>query len=155
VLATVLRRENSLTEKPHHQKGLQDRRKMDVRIERGPPALPGGPGVRTLAHYTRQTAAQLPEAKTAAYGRINETHCIALPPRQRYEKEKKRIMGYFRILAAIPGFFLSSFFLMLLWGAISPDLGIPTITYVQSMLVTITLWLAVAPLAAVGSRKHG
>ncbi len=64
-------------------------------------------------------------------------------------------MGYFRILAAIPGFFLSSFFLMLLWGAISPDLGIPTITYVQSMLVTITLWLAVAPLAAVGSRKHG
>ncbi len=29
-------------------------------------------------------------------------------------------MGYFRILAAIPGFFLSSFFLMLLWGAIAP-----------------------------------
>jgi hypothetical protein len=62
-------------------------------------------------------------------------------------------MGYFRILAAIPGFFLSSFFLMLLWGAISPDFGIDSITYVKSMLITITLWLAVAPLAAVG-RKH-
>jgi hypothetical protein len=59
-------------------------------------------------------------------------------------------MGFFRILAAIPGFFLSAFFLMLLWGVISPDFGIATITYTKSMLITITLWLAVAPLAAVG-----
>jgi hypothetical protein len=65
------------------------------------------------------------------------------------------MMGYFRILAAIPGFFLSSFFLMLLWGAIAPDLGIITISYVKSMAVTITLWLAVAPLAAVRrGRQH-
>ena len=62
-------------------------------------------------------------------------------------------MGYFRILAAIPGFFLSSFFLMLLWGVIAPDFDIDTISYVKSMLVTITLWLAVAPLAAVGRKK--
>jgi hypothetical protein len=62
-------------------------------------------------------------------------------------------MGYFAILAAIPGFFLSSFFLMLLWGAIAPDLGIEAISYVTSMLVTITLWLAVAPLAATAGRR--
>jgi len=62
-------------------------------------------------------------------------------------------MGYFKIMAAIPGFFLSSFFLMLLWGAIAPDFGIVTISYVKAMLITITLWLAVAPLAAVG-RGH-
>ena len=62
-------------------------------------------------------------------------------------------MGYFRILSAIPGFFLSAFFVMLLWGVIAPDLGIPTISYVKSMLVTITLWLGVAPLAAAG-RGH-
>jgi hypothetical protein len=42
----------------------------------------------------------------------------------------------------------------LLWGAISPDFGIASITYVKSMLVTITLWLAVAPLAAVGSKRR-
>ena len=59
-------------------------------------------------------------------------------------------MGYFKILAAIPGFFLSSFILMLLWGAIAPDFGIVAISYVKSMLITITLWLAVAPLATVG-----
>jgi hypothetical protein len=62
-------------------------------------------------------------------------------------------MGYFRILAAIPGFFLSAFFLMLLWGAISPDFGIDSITYVKSMLITITLWIAIAPLAAVGRKR--
>ena len=60
--------------------------------------------------------------------------------------------GYFRILTAIPGFFLSSFILMLLWGAIAPDFGIAAISYTKSMLITITLWLAVAPLAAVGKK---
>ena len=59
-------------------------------------------------------------------------------------------MGYFKIMAAIPGFFLSSFILMLLWGAIAPKIGLPKIGYPLSMLVTITMWLAVAPLAAVG-----
>jgi hypothetical protein len=63
-------------------------------------------------------------------------------------------MGYFRILAAIPGFFLSSFFLMLLWGAIAPKFGIASATYVQSMLITITLWLAVAPLAVTGRGRR-
>jgi hypothetical protein len=68
---------------------------------------------------------------------------------------KEDTMGYFRILAAIPGFFLSSWLLMLLWGVFAPQINIATITYLQSMLVTITLWLAVAPLAAVGkSRWH-
>ena len=63
-------------------------------------------------------------------------------------------MGYFRILAAIPGFFLSAFFLMLLWGVIAKDFNIVTISYVKSMLFTITLWLAVAPLAAGGHWRH-
>jgi len=62
------------------------------------------------------------------------------------------MMGYFRIFAAIPGFFLSSFFLMLLWGVIAPKLGLVTIGYPMAMLITITVWLTVAPLAAVGSR---
>ena len=63
-------------------------------------------------------------------------------------------MGYFRIMAAIPGFFLSSFFFMLLWGVIAPKLGLASIDYPMSMLITITLWLAVAPLAAAAGRKH-
>ncbi len=62
-------------------------------------------------------------------------------------------MGYFRIMAAIPGFFLSSFFLMLLWDVVSPKIGLADINYVTSMLITITLWIAVAPLAAAGKNK--
>jgi hypothetical protein len=63
-------------------------------------------------------------------------------------------MGYFRVFAAIPGFFLSSFILMLLWGVIAPKIGLVTINYPMSMLVTITLWLAVAPLAAAAGKRH-
>ena len=63
-------------------------------------------------------------------------------------------MGYFRILAAIPGFFLSSYFLMLLWGVIAPQLDMPTISYIMSMLVTITIWITVAPLAAASGKKN-
>jgi hypothetical protein len=63
-------------------------------------------------------------------------------------------MGYFRILAAIPGFFLSSLFLMLLWDPIAARLGISVdIDYVTAMLINITLWIAIAPLAAVGRKK--
>jgi hypothetical protein len=63
-------------------------------------------------------------------------------------------MGYFAILAAIPGFFLSSFFLMLLWGVIAPKIEVVSIGYPVAMLVIITLWLAVAPLAAAAARRR-
>jgi len=58
------------------------------------------------------------------------------------------MLGYFLILAAVPGFFLSSFFLMLLWGVIAPELGLDTVGYPLAMLVAITIWLTVAPLVA-------
>lgn len=62
-------------------------------------------------------------------------------------------MGYFTILAAIPGFFLSSLIFMALWGVIAPNLGMGKIDYPLAMLITITLWLAVAPLAAAAGRR--
>ena len=62
-------------------------------------------------------------------------------------------MGYFSMLAAIPGFFLSSLFFWLLWNPISRKLGLPDIDYVTSMLFVVTLWIAVAPLAAAGKSK--
>jgi hypothetical protein len=64
-------------------------------------------------------------------------------------------MGYLRILGAIPGFFLSSLFLMLLWDVIATRLGISVdIDYVTAMLINVTLWIAVAPLVAVGGKKR-
>ena len=62
-------------------------------------------------------------------------------------------MGYFSILAAIPGFFISALILMALWGVIAPNFDIDKIGYPMAMLITITLWLAVAPLAAAAGRR--
>ena len=64
------------------------------------------------------------------------------------------MFGCFRILGAIPGFFVSSLIFMWLWGAFAPQIGLPKINYAQSMLVTITIWLVVAPLFAVGARQE-
>jgi len=61
--------------------------------------------------------------------------------------------GYFMILTAIPGFFLSAWFVMLLTRALAAPLGINALGYVDSMLLTITLWIAVAPLVA-GARRR-
>jgi hypothetical protein len=63
-------------------------------------------------------------------------------------------MGYFTVLAAVPGFFLSSLIFMLLWGVIAPKFGVVNIGYPMAMLMTITLWLTVSPLAAAAARKR-
>ena len=76
---------------------------------------------------------------------------LAIPQYQSIEEAD--VMGYFSILGAIPGFFLSSFIFMLLWGVIAPKIGLGKIDYPLAMLITITLWLAVAPLAAVRKSK--
>ena len=68
-------------------------------------------------------------------------------------KRRLLTMGCGLILgAAIPGFFLSSLFTMLLWGVIAPKFGGGEISYAMAMLITISLWIVVAPLAAAASR---
>ena len=62
--------------------------------------------------------------------------------------------AYFAIPTAAIGFFFSSWLTMLFWGIIGPDIGLPTIGYARAMLVTIALWLVIAPLAGAVSRRH-
>ena len=57
-------------------------------------------------------------------------------------------MGFFAIPSACAGFFLSSWILMVFWGIIAPDFDVKTIGYTMAMLITIGVWLVVAPLAA-------
>ena len=65
------------------------------------------------------------------------------------------MFGYLAILGAIPGFFLSALILVLPWrGLIAPNFGIEKIDYVVAMLITITLWLAVASLVAACWKKR-
>jgi hypothetical protein len=52
---------------------------------------------------------------------------------------------FFAILAAGPFFFVSAWVLMLFAGIVHTDVGIRPFGYITSMIVTIALWLTVAP----------
>ncbi|MBR6332167.1 MAG: hypothetical protein IKR78_03430 [Dehalococcoidales bacterium] len=63
-------------------------------------------------------------------------------------------MCYLRMIAAFPGFFLSALFVFLLLPVLGNRIGMPelvNISYVDSMLITFIIWVAVAPLAALGA----
>jgi len=50
--------------------------------------------------------------------------CPIFPEVEHYPNTRRNdIMGYFTILAAIPGFFVSSLITMLLWGVIAQASG--------------------------------
>ena len=63
--------------------------------------------------------------------------------------------AFFAIPAAGGSFFVSSWILMLFAGIVSDDLGINPIGYVGSMVVTIGLWLVVAPVVGAIVRRAG
>jgi hypothetical protein len=62
-------------------------------------------------------------------------------------------MGFFALPSAVAGFFLSAFITMIFWGIIAPNFGVETIGYTMAMLVTIGIWLVIAPLAAAIAKK--
>jgi hypothetical protein len=52
---------------------------------------------------------------------------------------------YFKIVAAGPAFFVSAWLLMIFAGIVGTDVGIRPFGYITAMVVTIGLWLTVAP----------
>jgi len=61
---------------------------------------------------------------------------------------------FFGVVAAGPFFFVSSWLLMIFAGIVGTDVGIRPFGYVTSMVVTIGLWLVLAP--AIGAvRRSG
>ncbi len=62
-------------------------------------------------------------------------------------------MGFPAIPAAGAFFFLSAWLTMIFWGIIAPDLELKTIGYPMAMLVTVAIWLIVAPLAAAVAKR--
>ncbi len=59
---------------------------------------------------------------------------------------------FFQVVAAGPAFFISSWILMLFAGITGPDVGIRPFGYLTSMVVTIGLWLTLAPAAGAIAR---
>jgi hypothetical protein len=62
---------------------------------------------------------------------------------------------FFKLIAAGPLFFVSAWLLMLFAGVVSTDVGIRPFGYVTSMVVTIALWLTVAPAISAVGRPQG
>lgn len=61
--------------------------------------------------------------------------------------------NFLKLLSAGPSFFVSAWLLMVFGGITRSDLGIRPFGYVSAMVITIGLWLAVAP--AIGAIAVG
>jgi hypothetical protein len=61
--------------------------------------------------------------------------------------------SFFKLIAAGPAFFVSAWLLMVFAGIVGTDVGLRPFGYVTSMVVTIGLWLTVAP--AIGAIARG
>lgn len=60
--------------------------------------------------------------------------------------------AFFKLIAAGPLFFVSAWLLMIFAGIVSGDVGIAPFGYVTAMVVTIGLWLTLAPAVGAVSR---
>lgn len=63
--------------------------------------------------------------------------------------------AFFKLLAAGPAFFLSAWLLMIFAGITATDVGIRPFGYLTSMVVTIGLWLVLAPAIGAVANKRG
>lgn len=59
---------------------------------------------------------------------------------------------FVKVVAAGPMFFVSAWVLMIFAGIVSSDVGIRPFGYVTAMIVTIGLWLTLAPAIGAVSR---
>jgi hypothetical protein len=55
------------------------------------------------------------------------------------------LSNFFKVVSAGPFFFVSAWILMVVAGVVYQDVGIRPFGYITSMVVTIGLWLTVAP----------
>ncbi len=70
-------------------------------------------------------------------------------------EEVSPLGDFFKILAAGPAFFVSAWVLMIFAGIVYQDVGIHPFGYVSSMVVTVGLWLTVAPAIGAVARVSG
>src|SRR6266702_1979064 len=79
-------------------------------------------------------------------------------PPAAWDRKGRAMSAFFKLMAAGPMFFVSAWLLMIFAGIVSKDAGIAPFGYVTSMVVTIGLWLTLAPaigaVAQVSPRKR-
>jgi hypothetical protein len=65
------------------------------------------------------------------------------------------VSDFFKLFTAGPLFFVSAWLLMIFAGAVARDVGIRPFGYLTAMVVTIGLWLTLAPAIGAVSRVGG
>ena len=63
--------------------------------------------------------------------------------------------AFFKLIAAGPMFFVSAWLLMVFAGIVGSDVGIQPFGYLTAMVVTIGLWLVLAPAIGAVGRAPG
>jgi hypothetical protein len=63
--------------------------------------------------------------------------------------------AFFKLITAGPLFFVSAWLLMVFAGIVSSDVGIRPFGYITAMVVTIGLWLTLAPAIGAVGRAQG
>lgn len=63
--------------------------------------------------------------------------------------------AFFKLIAAGPLFFVSAWLLMVFAGIVDSDVGIRPFGYITAMVVTIGLWLTLAPAIGAVGRASG
>jgi len=63
--------------------------------------------------------------------------------------------AFFKLIAAGPLFFVSAWLLMIFAGIVAVEVGIEPFGYITSMVVTIALWLVLAPAISAAARPAG
>jgi len=63
--------------------------------------------------------------------------------------------AFFKLFAAGPLFFVSAWLLMIFAGIVGTDVGIHPFGYITAMVVTIALWLTLAPAIGAVGRAPG
>ena len=117
-----------------HRSALVDPDHRLYRRRRAPPGAHPWPNPRVIALVRGQAV----NRGIGARGRRGSA------PLARNERADE--MGdFFGVVAAGPFFFVSSWVLMLFVGGFACDVGIKPIGYLTSMVVTIALWLTLAP----------
>jgi hypothetical protein len=65
------------------------------------------------------------------------------------------VEAFFKLIAAGPLFFVSAWLLMIFAGVVGAEVGIHPFGYLTAMVVTIALWLTLAPAIGAVGRAHG
>ncbi len=109
-----------------------------------------GPAVMTLIALNmirrRPDAAGVSRAGSGGSGPSGNLYLRTLPEPAAAQGQWRRAMGdFFGIVAAGPFFFVSAWVLMIFAGVVAADVGIRPFGYITSMIVTVAVWLTVAP----------